>query len=52
MPNEPQLIYWDSCVVIAYLNNEPGRIPTLEAILNEVGKSDGKGKLLHRKFLK
>ena len=45
MPNEPQWLYWDSCVFLAVLNEEQERLPTLRAILEEVGQSSGSLKL-------
>ena len=46
MDNAPQLIYWDSCVIISYFNNEPERITTIEAILEDVSQSGGKKKIV------
>ena len=39
MPDE-RLFYWDSNLFVSYLNGDPGRTPTLEAILDEVSKSN------------
>lgn len=36
MTNVPRLIYWDSCVFLAYINEEPGRVDILDEILNEI----------------
>lgn len=40
MPDVPRLIYWDSCVFLAYINEEPGRVDTVDEILDEI--SDNK----------
>lgn len=36
---EPRFIYWDANVFISYLNNDPDRLPTLEALLETVESS-------------
>jgi len=36
---EPRFIYWDANVFISYLNNDPNRLPVLEAILEGMGSS-------------
>ena len=46
MANRTQLIYWDSCVIIAYMNADPGRLPTIEEILQKVARSNGQMKLV------
>ena len=46
MVNRTQLIYWDSCVVLAYMNAEQERLPTIEAIIQNVAKSNGQTKLV------
>lgn len=33
MPDSPSIIYWDSCVLLSYVNEYPERIPALEALL-------------------
>jgi len=33
---EPRLLYWDTTVFLYYLNDNPDRIPTLQAILDNV----------------
>jgi predicted nucleic acid-binding protein len=33
--SEPVLIYWDSCVPLAYINGEPGRVVDVRALLDE-----------------
>ena len=45
MARQSQLIYWDSCVVLAYMNDEPARVPIIEGILTEVSRSNGAVKL-------
>lgn len=46
MPGERTLIYWDTCLFLAYLNAEPGRIDTLEVIVNQVLASKGDMKIV------
>jgi predicted nucleic acid-binding protein len=36
---EPRFIYWDANVFISYLNNDPNRLPMLEAILETMESS-------------
>lgn len=40
-----QRIYWDSSVFLAYFNNEAERKPVLDALLEEVEKSNGQKKI-------
>lgn len=35
-----RLYYWDSNVFLYYLNDDPERVPTLEAILDAISKDD------------
>src|ERR1700680_937927 len=42
MPDEPRLIYWDACCFTYYINGDPQRLPTLEAVIDEVERSKGK----------
>ena len=42
---ENRIFYWDANVFIYYLNNDPHKIKTLEAILDEIQKS-GKDKII------
>ena len=37
--SDRRLLYWDSGVFLSYLNENPQRLPILEAILDEVEKS-------------
>lgn len=37
--SEKRLLYWDTDVFLSYLNEDPQRLPILEAILDEVEKS-------------
>lgn len=37
--SEPRFFYWDANVFISYLNNDPSRLPTLEAILEAMESS-------------
>lgn len=42
MPDSSQLIYWDACCFTSYINGDVGRLPVLEAILDEVQADKGK----------
>lgn len=33
MPDDPPRIYWDSCVLLSYINAIPARLPTIEELL-------------------
>jgi predicted nucleic acid-binding protein len=46
MPGKLRLLYWDSCVFLSYINADPGRIDTLDAILDEIYKSNGEMKIV------
>ncbi len=46
MPANPQLLYWDSCVFLSYIDAEKDRVDTLETILDEVHKSGGAKKIV------
>ena len=46
MPSDVQRIYWDSCIVIAYFSNDPDKVNILEAVLDDVSKSDGRKKIV------
>ena len=35
---EPRFLYWDTDVFLSYLNENPDRIQTLEAILDSVSQ--------------
>lgn len=39
-------VYWDSCVFISYLQEEPIRVNTVEALFTEVRQSAGKKKIV------
>lgn len=41
MPGRPSHVYWDSSVPLAYINGDSGRLPMLDALLEELGASDG-----------
>jgi len=45
MPGELQFIYWDACVFLSYLNGNPDRLPTIDALLEEA-KRDGSKKIV------
>jgi hypothetical protein len=46
MPGKLKLVYWDSCVFLSYINADPGRIDTLDAILDDIQKSTGESKIV------
>jgi predicted nucleic acid-binding protein len=46
MPSKLELIYRDSSVFLSYINAYPERIPVLEAILDDVHKSNGAKKIV------
>src|SRR5579859_1550040 len=46
MANKPQLLYWDSCVFLSYIDEEVGRVDVIEAIFAEVQKSNGSRKIV------
>ena len=46
MPGKLRLLYWDSCVFLSYINADPGRIDTLDTILDEIYKSNGEMKIV------
>lgn len=33
MPEAPQRVYWDSCIFLAYVNGEPGRVEVVSGLL-------------------
>jgi predicted nucleic acid-binding protein len=35
MPEEPRRVYWDSNVVLSYLNGEPDRVPIIEELFKQ-----------------
>jgi predicted nucleic acid-binding protein len=46
MANTAQLIYWDACVFLSYINETPGRVEILDACLDEVEKSEGQKRIV------
>jgi predicted nucleic acid-binding protein len=46
MPGKLQFIYWDSCVFMSYINADPDRIDTLDAILDDIHKSNREKKIV------
>jgi predicted nucleic acid-binding protein len=44
--SKPYYIYWDACCLISYLAKTPGRIETLDGIVDLVQRSEGKRKLI------
>ncbi len=39
MPGRPTYFYWDSCTFLSYCNGNPDRLPTLQALLEQVVNS-------------
>lgn len=35
MPDEARRIYWDSCVPLSYLNDDPSRVPIIEELFKQ-----------------
>lgn len=46
MATKPQLLYWDSSVILSYFNAHPDRLPILEAILDDISKSGRSKKIV------
>ncbi len=46
MPAKPTLTYWDACVFLAYIGQEPDRFQTVSDLLDETAASDGKHKIV------
>ena len=40
MPNDQELIYWDACIFLAYVNGEAERLQVIDAILAEIENND------------
>jgi predicted nucleic acid-binding protein len=40
MPAKRDLVYWDSCIFIDYMNREPSRIDTLDAVLESARRKE------------
>ena len=40
MPDEPRLVYWDSCVFLHYIDGTPERLPILDALLDEASTTN------------
>ncbi len=36
----PPLVYWDACVLLAYVNGEPERAPNIRALLGEAERGE------------
>jgi len=52
MTKLPRLFYWDSCVFISYLGKHPARTGVLDAIVDDIQKSDGKKKIVASQIAK
>lgn len=39
MPTRPIRIYWDSSVFLSYINGDPDRLPTIDALLAQASES-------------
>lgn len=46
MPGKPLLIYWDSCVFLSYIDADKDRIHVLDAILDDVYRSNQTKKIV------
>lgn len=46
MPTNPQLLYWDSCVFLSYIDAEPGRVETIADLFDEIQRSKGAKKIV------
>ena len=46
MPSRPEFIYWDSSVFLSYINAYPGRVSVLDAILDDIHRSNGPKKIV------
>ena len=46
MPGKLQMFHWDSFVFLSYINGDPDRIDTLDAVVNDVSKSRGDAKII------
>jgi predicted nucleic acid-binding protein len=46
MASRPQLLYWDSCVFLSYIDAEVGRVDVIDTIFAEVQKSAGTRKIV------
>jgi predicted nucleic acid-binding protein len=42
MKSDTSLVYWDSCVFLSYINDEPGRSKVINDLFAEVEKGNGK----------
>jgi predicted nucleic acid-binding protein len=41
MPGRAELIYWDSCVFVSYIEGHASRMPDLAGLMEEVTRSNG-----------
>jgi predicted nucleic acid-binding protein len=46
MASKIQLLYWDSCVFLSFIDAEEGRVEVIESLFEEVKKSDGNRKIV------
>lgn len=46
MPGRPQFIYWDSCVFLSYIDADKDRIDVLDAIFDDIQRSNGAKKII------
>jgi predicted nucleic acid-binding protein len=46
MPDAVQLVYWDACVFLNYINGTLGRVDVLATLLDEVEQSDGSKRIV------
>lgn len=46
MSSKPELLYWDSCVFLSYIDAEVDRVDVIETLFAEVQKSKGAKKIV------
>jgi len=50
MPKDPEYIYWDSCMFLYYLENDPSKMYAIDDIIHEVTSSKGKIEIITSTF--
>lgn len=50
MPDQSELIYWDSCIFLSWLEQTPGRAPDIEGVYQEVQGSKGQKRIVTSTF--
>lgn len=46
MPGRTNYVYWDSCVFLGYLNEEPDKLPVLDDLLQDIRESNGSRRIV------